>query len=67
MALLLLVTGQLGAGVGPYIVGLITDMLVPEFGPHAVRYAMLIIELMLVPGIVCFVLAGLRSSKDRVA
>jgi MFS family permease len=67
VALLLLVTGLLGAGAGPYIVGLITDMLVPEFGRHALRYAMLIIGVMLVPGIVCFVLAGLRSSKDRAA
>jgi MFS family permease len=67
VALLLFVSGLLGAGVGPYIIGVVTDLLIPRFGKDGLRYAMLMCEVMLAPGIVFFALAGARSPKDRVA
>jgi MFS family permease len=67
VAMMLFLSSLLGAGGGPYIIGVLTDMLVPQFDKEALRYAMLIGEVMLVPGIIGFALAGLSSTRDRVA
>jgi len=67
VAVLLFCSGLLGAGAGPYIIGVVTDLLIPRFGKDGLRYAMLMSQVMLAPGIFFFALSGLRSTKDRVA
>ena len=36
-----MVTSLLGMGGGPFLVGLITDLLAPQFGELSIRYSML--------------------------
>jgi MFS family permease len=67
IALMGFCSALLGAGGGPYAVGLLTDVFGPQFGRDGLRYAILASQAALLPGIMCYVLAGLRSAKDRVA
>jgi hypothetical protein len=57
----------LGSGGGAYVIGALTDVLTPRYGQEGLRYAMFLANLVIVPGLGCFALAGLRSPKDRVA
>ncbi len=41
-ALLLLLFNLIGMGLGPLLVGILSDALTPDLGPEAIRYAMLI-------------------------
>ncbi len=41
-AILLLLLNLIGFGIGPVLVGFLSDRLTPFFGAHAIRYAMLI-------------------------
>ncbi|MGH6870546.1 MAG: spinster family MFS transporter [Rhizomicrobium sp.] len=41
VAILLLILNIIGLGLGPPVVGKIADLLVPHFGPDALRYAMM--------------------------
>ena len=66
-SLVLLTSSLVGAGMGPWVVGMITDALVPELGKEALRYAMLVAPAMFVPAVVFYVLVGLRSTADRVS
>ena len=43
-AVLLFVTNIIGLGFGPQIVGIISDLLKPEFGLDSLRYALLIVS-----------------------
>jgi hypothetical protein len=56
----------LGAGVGPYLIGLASDFLLPFFGVESLRYAMLIACGMLVWAITHYYLASLSAIRDRV-
>jgi MFS family permease len=66
VAMMMFLSALLGAGGGSYIIGVLTDVLIPQFGQESLRYAMLIANAMIVPGILGFTLAGMRSPKDRV-
>ena len=39
-AILLFVLNLIGMGLGPYLVGVLSDILTPEFGVYSIRYAM---------------------------
>lgn len=54
LAILSLCTILLGVGVGPLLVGLISDFLAPTFKQHSLRYAMTIILLSQIFGILFF-------------
>lgn len=45
-AILLFFVNFVGAGIGPFAVGVISDVLVPTAGPQSLRYAMLVIPLL---------------------
>jgi MFS family permease len=67
IAVVLFISGLLGSGGGPYVIGILTDVLTPQFGKESLRYGMLSSVAMMAPGIIFLVLSGLRSPKDRVA
>jgi len=67
IAMVLFISGVIGSGGGPYLVGLLTDLLMPKLGNEGLRYGMLLSVAMTGPGIVFLVIAGHRSLKDRVA
>jgi MFS family permease len=66
VSLVMFLMSLLGTGAGPYLVGLVSDLLAPRFGQESLRYALLLSSVMLVWAIVHFVLANRSASKDRV-
>lgn len=44
MAVTMLLANLIGMGIGPQLVGILSDLLVPALGAHSLRYAMLIIS-----------------------
>jgi predicted MFS family arabinose efflux permease len=44
MAVVMLLANLIGMGLGPQIVGILSDVLQPTFGPDALRYAMLLMS-----------------------
>lgn len=56
----------LGLGVGPLLIGVMSDVLAPSLGRESLRYSMLISCVFLVWAIIHFLLAARRSTKDRV-
>jgi MFS family permease len=67
VSLILFLSALLGSGGGAWLIGVLADVLTPQFGDEGLRFGMLISVVMFVPGILAFVLAGLRSPRDRVA
>ena len=53
-ALLLLLLNLIGMGLGPLLVGILSDLLAPTFGAESVRYAMLISMVTIVIGSVLY-------------
>lgn len=49
-ALMLLVFNLVGMGLGPLIVGMLSDGLAPEFGEYSIRYAMLASQVVVLVG-----------------
>ncbi len=45
MAVVMLVANLVGMGIGPQIVGILSDLMSPTFGSNSLRYAMLIISI----------------------
>jgi hypothetical protein len=41
-AVVALIVNVIGAGLGPFTVGVLSDLLAPSFGPSAIRYALLV-------------------------
>jgi len=66
VALFYLVTSVLGLGLGPYLIGLASDLLQPRFGVESLRYALFLSCGVLVWSIVHFLLAVRSSARDRV-
>ena len=66
VALFYLVTSLLGLGLGPYLIGLASDLLQPRFGVESLRYALFLSCGVLVWSIVHFLLAVRSSGRDRV-
>jgi MFS family permease len=67
VAMMFFLSSLLGFGGGAYVIGVLADALLPQFGRESLRYALIVASVIVVPGILCFVLAALRSAKDRVA
>lgn len=53
-ALVLFVTNIIGLAMGPAVTGVVSDLLEPRFGVDSLRWAMLIISMMLAPAGLCF-------------
>jgi MFS family permease len=66
VSLVMFLMSLLGTGAGPYLVGLISDLLAPRFGQESLRYALLFSSVMLVWATAHFLLANRSASKDRV-
>jgi MFS family permease len=64
-AVLLFGTAMLG-GLGPFVVGLISDALTPTHGVQALGYALLIVPASLVLAAVCFLAAAVNFRRDMV-
>lgn len=63
-ATMLFVLNMIGSGCGPSAAGYLSDLLTPAFGPEALKYAMLLSMLALIPGLVCLGYAAVRLPKD---
>lgn len=62
--IMLAATGLIGGGLGPFLVGAISDVLAPQLGAESLRYA--IASLVVTPLIAAlFVLIAIRRSNER--
>jgi MFS family permease len=66
VALVLFLQSILGHGLGPYLIGLGSDLLQPQFGVESLRYAMLLAAFGLLWSMLHYLLAARRSEQDRV-
>jgi len=57
-ALILLLVNLIGLGLGPVVVGVLSDLLAPEFGVESIRYAMLISLVTIVIGSILYWMGG---------
>ena len=65
ISLVFLATSVLGLGLGPYLIGLASDLLAPRFGVESLRYALLLSCAVLLWSIVHFMLAARTAREDR--
>jgi predicted MFS family arabinose efflux permease len=63
-ATLLFALNMIGSGAGPSIAGGLSDLLTPSFGADALKYAMLLCMLTLIPGLACLGYAIVRLPHD---
>jgi MFS family permease len=66
ISIVVFLSSVLGMGLGPYVIGALSDLLAPSLGHESLRYALLVTCVMLAWAIGHFVLAARRSVKDRV-
>jgi MFS family permease len=66
VALFLFLASLLGAGIGPYLIGLASDLMQPAFGNESLRYAMLIACVMLTWSVTHYYLASRGALRDRL-
>jgi predicted MFS family arabinose efflux permease len=66
VALLLFLVSLMGLGVGSYLIGLMSDLLAPQFGVQSLRYALLATGLAQIWGTVHVYLASRHAEIDRV-
>ena len=72
-AILLFILNIIGLGLGPQAVGILNDVLAPQFGDEAVRYSLLTSAASKLAAVALFLLAakntrqGPRSERLRVA
>lgn len=57
-AILMFITNLIGLGLGPILVGLVSDLLAPAYGIDSLRYSLIIIQLVGLWGATHFWLAG---------
>jgi predicted MFS family arabinose efflux permease len=67
VSLVLFTSALLGQGLGPYLIGAVSDLLAPAFGRESLRYALLLSCAMLVWSVVHYLLAARTSERDRVS
>lgn len=65
-ALLILANNLIGLGLGPLIVGQISDMLEPSFGRESLRYAMMCMTPLLFWGAIHFYISGRNLKNDAI-
>ncbi len=63
-AVLFFVLNMIGLGLGPFITGLVSDMLVPAYGDQALRYSMLATTQVYLLALLMFALAARRLPAD---
>jgi MFS family permease len=66
IAIVVFVSSILGAGGGPYMIGVGSDLLAPAFGQESLRYSMLLISSLMLWPIAHFLLAARFAERDRV-
>jgi predicted MFS family arabinose efflux permease len=66
VSLVLFLSALLGQGLGPYLVGLGSDLLEPAFGRESLRYAMLLTSVILAWSAIHYALAVRTMLRDRV-
>lgn len=64
MAVVMLLANLIGFGVGPQVVGILSDVLAPSFGEDALRYAMLTLSFLALWGAYHFWRVGLTVKED---
>jgi MFS family permease len=67
IALLMLLANLIGLGVGPQMVGILSDLFQPRFGPDALRYAMLAMSTIALWAAYLFWSAGSTVRADLVS
>ena len=65
-AILLFVLNLIGMGLGPYFVGILSDLLTPEFGIYSIRYAMCV-AVMVNVWAACHYFLGARTMRGDLA
>jgi uncharacterized protein YneF (UPF0154 family) len=65
ISLVLFMTTFVGMGVGPYVIGWLSDAFAPSMGKESLRYALLAISVTMPWAAVHFYLASRRSHIDR--
>ena len=63
-AILLFIVNLVGAGLGPFIVGFLTDMFAPQYGQEAIRYSLLTVAMTGVVGAVLLWLSSRHLEAD---
>lgn len=63
-AILFFILNLIGLGAGPQAVGILNDLLAGRYGDEAVRYSLLIINLMAGIGVILFVIAAQTLKSD---
>ena len=63
-AIILFITNLLGAGAGPFIVGLLSDLFAPNYGDLSIRYALAVTVLGLIFSYGCFVMSSKHFERD---
>ncbi|MDB5452407.1 MAG: transporter, partial [Caulobacteraceae bacterium] len=66
-SVLVVTTALIGGGLGPSLVGMLSDVLAPRFGEDSLRYAMALATLGIVPGIISAGLAARTLRQDLAA
>jgi MFS family permease len=66
VSLVLFLSSLLGQGMGPFLIGTISDLLAPTFGRESLRYAMFVSCIMLGWAVIHYWLASRTSERDRV-
>lgn len=66
IALVLFLSSLLGLGLGPWLVGVVSDALHPQFGSESLRYALLLSTFAMLWAGLHFQLSALRARRDRV-
>ena len=66
IALVLFLQSMLGLGLGPYLVGLVSDLLTPTFGQESLRYGMAAVCLAMVGSVALYILSARISARDRL-
>jgi len=64
MAVVMLLANLIGMGIGPQVVGILSDLLMPGFGSDSLRYAMLIMSFVTLWAAYHFWLAGRTVRED---
>lgn len=66
VSLTLFLSSLLGLGLGPWLVGVASDLMAPTFGRESLRYALLISTAALLWAGLHFMLAARRAAQDRL-
>lgn len=66
LAVVMLLSNIIGMGLGPFLVGAISDLVAPIFGSDALRYAMLVVSLITIWSSLHFWLVGKSADAELV-